>query len=139
MKRLTLCSPNTATCNIFGKNTPSLIFCKITSRVSVSVTLPNPEISFLSSAKKSLSITPWNFDAAVDRAQSNENFMRRMTNKCTYLHGEDVLPQASVFYQKFNVLNQLNKLKINDKPISVELKQKLYDGVFTSNNRVTDH
>ncbi len=83
-------------------------------------------------------ITPWNFDAAVDKAQSNENFMRRMTNKCTYLHGEDVLPQASVFYQKFNVLNQLNKLKINDKPISVELKQKLYDGLFTSNNRVTD-
>lgn len=83
-------------------------------------------------------ITPWNFDTVVDKAQSNENFMRRMTNKCTYLRGEDVLPQASVFYQKFNVLNQLNKLKINDTPISVELKQKLFDDVFKVKNKVTD-
>ena len=67
-------------------------------------------------------ITPWNFDEVVDKAKSNENFMRRMTNKCSYLHGEDVLPQCSITYQKFNVLNQLNKLQINDTPISVEAK-----------------
>ena len=67
-------------------------------------------------------ITPWNFDEAVDKALSNEQFMRNMTNKCTYLHSEDVLPQASIYYQKFDVLNQINKLRIDDRPISVPLK-----------------
>lgn len=83
-------------------------------------------------------ITPWNFDEVVDKAKSNENFMRRMTNKCSYLHGEDVLPQCSITYQKFNVLNQLNKLQINDTPISVELKQKIYQGLFLQKKKVTD-
>lgn len=83
-------------------------------------------------------ITPWNFDEVVDKAASNEKFMRRMTNKCTYLHGEDVLPKCSLIYQKFDVLNQLNKLKINDKPITVLLKQKLFDGLFLEKAKVSD-
>lgn len=83
-------------------------------------------------------ITPWNFDKVVDRAKSNEEFMRRMTNKCSYLHGEDVLPQCSIIYQKYNVLNQLNKLRINDVPISVELKQRIYRNLFLKKKKVTD-
>lgn len=83
-------------------------------------------------------ITPWNFDEVVDKAQSNEKFMRRMTNKCTYLHGEDVLPQCSIIYQKFDVLNQINKLRINDVPLSVALKQKLFDNLFMTRKKVTD-
>lgn len=83
-------------------------------------------------------ITPWNFEDVVDLAQSNEKFMRNMTNKCTYLHAEDVLPQASVYYQKFNVLNQINKLRLNDQPISVALKKRLFDELFLTKKRVTD-
>lgn len=83
-------------------------------------------------------ITPWNFDEIVDKAQSNENFMRRMTNKCSYLHGEDVLPQCSIIYQKYNVLNQLNKLRINDVPVSVDLKQRIYRNLFLKKKKVTD-
>ena len=56
-------------------------------------------------------ITPWNFNEVIDLAASNEQFMRRMTNKCTYLRGEDVLPKCSIVYQKFNTLNQINKLQ----------------------------
>ena len=29
-------------------------------------------------------ITPWNFDAVVDAGASSENFIRRMTLKCSY-------------------------------------------------------
>lgn len=83
-------------------------------------------------------ITPWNFDEVVDKAKSNEKFMRRMTNKCTYLFAEDVLPQASIYYQKYDVLNQLNVLQINNIPISVELKQKIFDELFMKRPRVTD-
>ncbi len=75
-------------------------------------------------------ITPWNFNEKVDLTKSNEAFMRRMTNKCTYLHGKDVLPRASIIYQRYNVLNQLNKLRINEEPIGVELKQSIFNGLY---------
>lgn len=83
-------------------------------------------------------ITPWNFDEVVNKAESNEKFMRQMTNKCTYLIGEDVLPKASILYQKFNCLNQLNKLKINEVPLKVEQKQAIFNELFLKYNKVTD-
>ena len=30
-------------------------------------------------------VLPWNFDDIVDRAASGEEFIKRMTSKCTYL------------------------------------------------------
>ena len=84
-------------------------------------------------------ITPWNFNEVVDLSESNEAFMRRMTNKCSYLHGEDVLPKASICYQKFNVLNQINKLKYNGQAISVEIKQKIFTDLFLAKKKVTDN
>lgn len=83
-------------------------------------------------------ITPFNFDEIIDREKSCENFMRRMTNKCTYLRSEDVLPKASYYYQKFDVLNQINKLRINDAPISVSLKKRIFDELFLKCKRVSD-
>ena len=83
-------------------------------------------------------ILPWNFDDMIDKAASNEEFMRRMTNKCTYLRGEDVLPKGSVLYQKYDVLNQLNKLRVNDEPISVDVKKRIFDELFMKDSRVTD-
>ncbi len=82
-------------------------------------------------------ILPWNFDEKIDRAKSNESFMRRMTNKCTYLYCENTLPKCSILYQKFNTLNQLNNLKIDEQPISVELKQAIYNDLFLKDKRVT--
>lgn len=88
--------------------------------------------------RKDGKITPWNFEQMVDFAQSNERFIRRMTSKCTYLYGKDVLPQASIYYQAFTVLNQLNKIKLNEEPISVSLKQELFHNVFLKYKKVTD-
>lgn len=58
-------------------------------------------------------ITPWNFDKIIDRDASEQEFIRRMTNKCTYLVGEDVLPACSLLYSEFVFLNELNNLRIN--------------------------
>ena len=44
----------------------------------------------------------------VDLEASAEQFIRRMTNKCTYLPSEDVLPKYSLLYSKYEVLNELN-------------------------------
>lgn len=38
-------------------------------------------------------IYPWNFTDIIDVEASAEKFIKRMTNKCTYLIGEDVLPK----------------------------------------------
>lgn len=82
-------------------------------------------------------IYPWNYKEKIDLEKSNEAFIRRMTNKCTYLLGEDVLPKNSLLYQKFMVLNELNNLKIRGKGISVALKQQIYDDLFCSHTKVT--
>lgn len=82
-------------------------------------------------------ITPWNFNDKVDLNACNEKFIKRMTNKCSYLIGKDVLPKCSMYYQAYDVLNQINKIKIDEKPISVELKQKFFNDLFLKRKKVT--
>lgn len=82
-------------------------------------------------------IYPWNFDDVVDKDKSAENFIMRMTNKCTYLVGEDVLPNQSILYSKFRVLNELNNLKINGEKPDVEVKKKIYKDLFLTGKSVT--
>lgn len=82
-------------------------------------------------------IYPWNFNEVIDLEESAEMFIRRMTNKCTYLYGEDVLPKDSLLYSKFMVLNELNNLRLNGEKISTELKQKIYEEVFCRTRKVT--
>ncbi|NCC02207.1 MAG: type II CRISPR RNA-guided endonuclease Cas9 [Clostridia bacterium] len=89
-------------------------------------------------AKKSdEKIYPWNFEEVVDTELSAERFIKRMTNKCTYLVHEDVLPKNSILYSKFVVLNELNNLRLDGEPISVELKQKIFMDVFQHYRKVT--
>lgn len=82
-------------------------------------------------------ITPWNFKDKVDDDQSEENFIRRMTCKCSYLAGEDVLPKNSLLYSKFNVLNEINNINIDGQKISVEIKQDIFENLFMKKRRVT--
>lgn len=76
--------------------------------------------------KSTEKIYPWNFENVIDVEQSAENFIRRMTNKCTYLIGEDVLPKDSLLYSKFMVLNELNNLRLDGQKISVELSRSIW-------------
>lgn len=82
-------------------------------------------------------IYPWNFEDVIDVETSAEEFICRMTNKCTYLYGEDVLPKDSLLYSKFMVLNELNNLKLNGQSITVELKQRIYEELFCRYRKVT--
>ena len=67
-------------------------------------------------------IYPWNFNEVIDLEESAEMFIRRMTNKCTYLYGEDVLPKDSLLYSKFMVLNELNKMQYVNNAIKIYCK-----------------
>lgn len=82
-------------------------------------------------------IYPWNFEQKIDVKETAEKFIHRMVKHCTYLSGESVLPRNSLLYEKFIVLNELNNLKINGEPISVELKQELYHCLFKDGKKVT--
>ena len=79
-------------------------------------------------------ILPWNFNKKVDLDASEEAFIKRMCNKCTYLPNEDVLPKHSLLYQRFEVLNLLNAIHVNGAPVTTACKQLLYDLFFKYRN-----
>jgi len=96
-------------------------------------------------------IRPWNFDEKVDREKSSNNFIRRMTATDTYLIGEPVLPKYSLIYQRYEVLSELNNVRIkstgeeSDKGsrLNVDVKQRIYNELFKkhttiSTKRLTD-
>lgn len=81
-------------------------------------------------------IYPWNFKEKVDLDRSEDAFIDRMTNNCTYLQGETVVPKNSLLYSKFKVLNEINNIKINGNPISPLCKQGIYQ-LFLDKRKVT--
>ena len=82
-------------------------------------------------------IYPWNYKQKIDMESSNDQFISRMTNRCTYLRHKKVLPKNSMLYQKFMVLNELNNLRIRGKKINEDLKQRIYEELFCKHTKVT--
>lgn len=82
-------------------------------------------------------IRPWNFDEIVNKDETAEKFIRRMTNKCQYLLDEDVLPKQSLLYSEYTVLNELNNIKVNDKKISSDMKKEIIEKLFKRQKTVT--
>lgn len=87
--------------------------------------------------KENGQITPWNFDQKVDKEASENEFIRRMRTTDTYLIGEDVLPKQSLIYQKYEVLNELNNLRVNGRHLKTGQKKGLIEHVFKSTKRAT--
>lgn len=87
--------------------------------------------------RKAGKIYPWNFDKMVDLDRSEQNFIAKMTNACSYLPGEKVLPKDSLAYHKFSVLNEINNIQINGVRISVELKQQIYNELLMNVKKVS--
>ena len=81
-------------------------------------------------------ILPWEFEQKVDLYASAEQFINRMTNKCTYLVGEDVLPKDSLLYSEYSVLNELNNLKLNGESLAQSDKAEIIDELYKKNNKV---
>ncbi len=82
-------------------------------------------------------ILPWNFDELVDKDRCEEEFIRRMTNRCTYIPYADVLPKESLLYHRFTVLNEINNLKVDGEGISVAAKQQIFTGLYEQRRKVT--
>lgn len=84
-------------------------------------------------------VYPWNFTEKIDIEKSAEGFIRNLTNKCTYLIGEDVLPKNSLLYSEFTVLNELNKVRIGEtmQKLPLSLKEKVMDNLFSRHKHVS--
>lgn len=81
-------------------------------------------------------IYPWNYEEKIDLDASEQAFIDKMTNQCSYLPGEDVLPKYSLLYCKYEVLNEINNIKINGQRITVDCKKEIF-GLFKRNKKVT--
>lgn len=82
-------------------------------------------------------IYPWNFKKIVDEDKSAEIFIQRMLNKCTYLPECYCLPLNSLLFQRYRVLEVLNKLMVNGKFLTKEEKENLINNVFKKYQTVT--
>lgn len=86
--------------------------------------------------KEDGTIRPWNFEQKVDIDKTAAEFINRMTNQCTYLNNETVIPKYSLLYSEYMVLNEINNIRINGEKISVELKQDIFNSLFKNNKQV---
>lgn len=131
------------TCNTKLKKISLLHSFRIPYYCGPLVTKEKSQFSWGSKEIKEL-VRPWNFEKIMNDLHELDKrasaFIKRMTNRCTYLPTEDVLPKASLLYQKYCVLNELNNLKFDGKRLEndVALKQKIFqrgfiDGKLTGN------
>ena len=87
-------------------------------------------------------VYPWNWEDVIDKDQSAEDFIRRMTGTCTYLKGEPVLARSSLKYEMFCVLNELNGARWTqdgDKSYRFDAADRLgiVEDLFKKRKRVT--
>ena len=83
-------------------------------------------------------IYPWNMDNVVNIDVSATKFIKKMTNKCTYLYEEDVLPRNSLLYCDYLYYNEINKIRVNGKKLSKSLKEDLKEKLFLTKKNVTE-
>lgn len=81
-------------------------------------------------------VLPWNIETKIDMKETSERFIERMVRKCTYISGETALPKASLLYERFCVLNEINNIRVYGEKIPVELKQDIYTELFEKGKRV---
>jgi CRISPR-associated endonuclease Csn1 len=79
-------------------------------------------------------IYPWNFSKVVDEEKSAQAFMDKRIGRCTYTK-EPVLPMNSLLYSEYKVLNELNPMMINGKPIPADVKNKVFEDLFVNSGR----
>ncbi|MEW8995484.1 type II CRISPR RNA-guided endonuclease Cas9 [Clostridium sp.] len=83
-------------------------------------------------------ILPWNYKKVIDIDVTAKEFIERMTNYCTYLPDEKVLPFNSILYTLYLYYNEINKVEFNNNKLDKTEKEKLKNEVFLKNNVVTE-
>lgn len=82
-------------------------------------------------------IYPWNFEEKIDTARTAEKFIERMVRHCTYMSRENALPKQSLLYQKFEVWNELNNVRVRGEKLNQETREDIYRKLFMKGKKVT--
>lgn len=82
-------------------------------------------------------ITPFNFYQKVDKMGSAEAFINNLTNNCTYLPLETVLPKKSLLISEFTVRNEIKNIKINGNHPNIDLENKIFNELFKKQKSVS--
>ena len=104
----------------------------------------NSQFSWLE-RKVNEKITPYNFDEVVDKEVTAEKFIKRMISHCTYLNDKVdsdgnvievnyALPNCSILYSKFKVMNELKQIRINGDLIENEIQHEIMKDLFMKTN-----
>lgn len=80
--------------------------------------------------KENEKVYPWNVKDVVDIDVTAEDFITRMTNYCTYLPNEKVLPKESLLYQRYMLLEELSQIRIDGKKLSKEDRKAIINDLF---------
>lgn len=83
-------------------------------------------------------IYPWNFEEVVNIHESAEKFITNMTNKCTYLPMEDVIPKYSLLYSDYMFYNEINKVRVAGDLLDSYFKEKIRCELFLRKNVVKE-
>ena len=86
--------------------------------------------------KENEKVYPWNVKDVVDIDVTAEDFITRMTNYCTYLANEKVLPKESLLYQRYMLLEELSQIRIDGKKLSKEDRKAIINDLFIGKGRV---
>ena len=82
-------------------------------------------------------VLPWNINDKIDMEATSKNFIENLIRTCTYLSDEKVMPKASLKYEKYCVLNEINTICIDGERIDTEIKKNLFKECFGSGKKVT--
>ena len=82
-------------------------------------------------------VLPWNINEKIDMSATSEAFIGNLIRTCTYIQGEKVMPKASLAYERYCVLNEINNLCIDGERLDTKLKQQIYKDCFMKGKRIT--
>lgn len=87
--------------------------------------------------KENERILPWNHQEIVDIQETAAQFINRLTNYCTYLPMEKVMPKKSLTCSMYEVLAEVNKIRIDGKLLPIDTKNKMIEDLFYKSKRKT--
>lgn len=88
--------------------------------------------------KENERILPWNHQEIVDVQETAAQFIKKLTNYCTYLPIEKVMPQKSLTCSIYEVLSEVNKIRIDGKLLPIDTKNRLIEDLFFKRKTVKE-
>lgn len=80
--------------------------------------------------QENVKITPYNFDEIINKDVTAERYIKRMISHCTYLLEEYALPNNSILYSRYKLMNELKQIKINNVRLTIEQQHNILEELF---------